>query len=73
MKAWLIDRWSAAARTIAHPMRWVKLILRGAIWPLKLAAAEEAQPGIAAYNPPMTAEAERQGSAQHEKETAKST
>ena len=33
----------------------------------------EAVTGIPAYNPPMTAEAERQGSAQHEKETAKST
>ena len=28
-----MDRISAALRTIAQPMRWVKLTLRGAIWP----------------------------------------
>lgn len=33
----------------------------------------EAVTGIAAYNPPMTAEAERQGTAEREKETAKAT
>ena len=31
--AWLIERCSLAASTIAQPMRWVKLTLRGAICP----------------------------------------